>query len=81
MAEFGEGVLAAPPARGFGLVAWLLPVGGFLAVGAIVGVTLLRWRRDRELELDLDGHGGAGGGQLDPALARRVELELADFDG
>ena len=35
VAEFGAGVLAKPPAGGFGLLAWLLPLAGILA-GAVV---------------------------------------------
>lgn len=80
VAEFGEGVLAAPPAQGFGLVAWLLPVGGFLVVGAVIGVTLRRWRRDHRLEDALAG-GGGGAIRLDPAIERRLERELVDYDG
>jgi cytochrome c-type biogenesis protein CcmH len=73
VAQFGEGVLAAPPARGFGLLAWLLPAAGFLAVGSIIAVTLRRWRRDGEREPDA--------ADLDPALARAVDRALAEFDG
>ena len=74
VAQFGEGVLAAPPAQGFGLVAWLLPVGDFLAVGVVIGVTLRQWRRrDHELREPVP--------ELDPALARRLERALAELDG
>lgn len=76
VAEFGEGVLAAPPAQGFGLVAWLLPAGGVVAVGAVVGVALRRWRRDH----DVAGGPAGTASPLDPALARRLDRELADFD-
>ena len=78
VAQFGEGVLAAPPAQGFGLVAWLLPVGGSLAVGAVVLVMLRRWKRERDAEPLVAA--GAAGPQLDPALARRLDRELARFD-
>jgi cytochrome c-type biogenesis protein CcmH len=77
VAEFGEGVLAAPPGRGFGLVAWLLPVGGFLAVGSIVAVSLRRWKREHERAAGIP----TAVPRLDPALARRLDRELADFDG
>jgi len=45
VADFGPAVLAAPPAAGFGLVAWLVP-----GVGILVGVMLILsagvlWRR------------------------------------
>ncbi|HZR96751.1 MAG TPA: cytochrome c-type biogenesis protein [Gaiellaceae bacterium] len=75
VAEFGEGVLAAPPAQGFGLVAWLLPAAGFLAVAAIVATTLRRWRRDHRLEQT-----AVAEEQLDPALVQRLERALARFD-
>jgi cytochrome c-type biogenesis protein CcmH len=79
VAEFGEGVLAVPPAEGFGLVAWLLPAAGVVAVGASIAVTLRRWRRAHELEQALEGPGD--GVQLDPQLARRLDHELARYDG
>lgn len=78
VAQFGEGVLAAPPAQGFGLVAWLLPVGGSLAVGAVVLVMLRRWKRERDAEPAVAA--GAAGAQLDPELARRLDRELARFE-
>ena len=73
VAEFGEGVLAAPPARGFGLVAWLLPIGGALAVGAAVAVSLRRWKRDHRRD-------EAGVASLEPALSQLLDRALADFD-
>lgn len=78
VAQFGEGVLAAPPTQGFGLVAWLLPVGGSLAVGAVVLVMLRRWKRERDAEPAVAA--GAAGAQLDPELARRLDRELARFE-
>jgi cytochrome c-type biogenesis protein CcmH len=78
VAQFGEGVLAAPPAQGFGLVAWLLPVGGSLAVGAVVLGMLRRWKR--ELDAEAAVAAGPAGPQLDPELAHRLDRELARFD-
>jgi cytochrome c-type biogenesis protein CcmH len=80
VAQFGEGVLAAPPAQGFGLVAWLLPVVGSIAVGAVVFITLRRWKRERDAEPTVSAD-GAGGVQLDPTLSRKLDSELARFDG
>lgn len=45
--EFGPAVLAAPPASGIGLAAWLVPVGIVAGgVAVVVGLTLV-WRRRR----------------------------------
>jgi cytochrome c-type biogenesis protein CcmH len=79
VAEFGEGVLAAPPKRGFNLLAWALPIGG-LALGALV-LTLLarRWlaARGEPSQADPSANGRA---PLDPELERRVDEELARFE-
>jgi cytochrome c-type biogenesis protein CcmH len=70
--EFGPGVLAQPPGGGFGLLAWLLPLGA-LAVGVVVlGVLVRSWsRRSASTE---------GDDELDASLERRVDEELARFD-
>ena len=47
VAEFGESVLAAPPKRGFGLLAWLLPLLALGVAVAVVGVLVWRWSRGR----------------------------------
>lgn len=73
VAEFGPGVLAKPPRRGFGLVAWLLPL--VTLAGGLVAVTLLArsWAR---------GRGSARAVPvLEPELDRRVDEELARFEG
>jgi len=43
--EYGERVLAQPPAKGFSLAAWIMPVVATLIGLAIVRVVLVRWRR------------------------------------
>jgi cytochrome c-type biogenesis protein CcmH len=71
VAQFGPGVLAKPPSGGFGLLAWLLPLG-VLGVGAVAVAVLVRtWSRGRP---------AAPAEPLDPALERRVDEELARFD-
>jgi cytochrome c-type biogenesis protein CcmH len=72
VAEYGEAILAAPRRKGFGLLAWWLPVVGIVAAAAIVGVGAWRWSRARERE--------AAGMRLDPALERRLDDELARWD-
>ena len=72
VAEYGVAILAAPPRRGFGLLAWWLPLAGIAAAAAIVGVGAWRWSRGRERE--------PAGARLDPALERRLDDELARWD-
>lgn len=43
--EYGQRVLAEPPARGFGLVAWAMPVIATLLGFAVVVLLIRRWQR------------------------------------
>lgn len=69
VAEFGEGVLAAPPASGFGLLAWVLPLGGVGGGAAIVAVVV----RERSRQ-------PAPSPVADAALERRLDDALDRFD-
>jgi cytochrome c-type biogenesis protein CcmH len=81
VADFGEGVLAAPPKQGFNLLAWVLPLAaGALAVAALA-VALRRWSRARREEVAETPPSANGRPPLDPELERRVDEELARFDG
>ena len=73
VAEYGDAILAAPPHKGFGLVAWWLPVVGILAAAVVVGIGARRWARAREPALV--------GPPLDPAQERRLDDELRRFEG
>lgn len=42
--EYGEKVLAEPPARGFNWLAWLMPIFATLAGFAVVRAVMVRWR-------------------------------------
>ncbi len=53
VAQFGKGVLAAPEQSGFDLLAWVLPIVGLLAGGAVLTVLAWRWTRRPEDELPL----------------------------
>ena len=71
--EFGPAVLAEPPARGFGLLVWLLPVGA-LGAATIALLALARaWHRRTQLD-------DAAIDAVPPDLLRRLERELAAFD-
>ena len=74
VAEFGPTVLARPPAGGFGLLAWLLPLVALLGGAIAVGVLLRSWTRHR-------ASAEADAVPLDPELERLVDDELARFDG
>jgi cytochrome c-type biogenesis protein CcmH len=78
--QWGTRILAAPPRHGFDLLAWLLPLVGVLGGGAVLGFLAWRWTRVREPEpapqrWSLNGH------PLDPDEERRLDEELARFDG
>ena len=79
VAHFGESVLAAPPARGFNLLAWLVPIAGGLIAAVAVAVLALRWSRSRAAPAG--GPSAADSSRpLDPESERRVDEELARFD-
>jgi cytochrome c-type biogenesis protein CcmH len=74
-AEYGDSILAAPPHKGFDLLAWWLPLGGIIAAALAIGYGAWRWSRaDRE---DEQAHVEE---RLDPALERRVDEALRSFD-
>ena len=73
VAQFGTGVLAEPPGGGFGLLAWLLPLAAVLAGAVVVGFLVRSWSRRRGSP--------PSAAPLDPDLERRVDEELARFDG
>ncbi|HEY2073368.1 MAG TPA: cytochrome c-type biogenesis protein CcmH [Gaiellaceae bacterium] len=45
--NFGQGILAAPPHKGFDLLAWWLPLGGVLGGAALLAIGVWRWSRNR----------------------------------
>ncbi len=78
--QWGKRILAAPTRHGFDLLAWVLPLAGVTAGAAILGVLAWRWTRVREPEPEpqlwaLNGH------PLEPEEERRLDEELARFDG
>ena len=80
VAEFGRGVLAAPPKEGFDLLAWVLPLLGAGLGAAVIAVLIVRWSRARVSEPAPSGPEQNGRVELDPALEKRLEDELARYE-
>jgi cytochrome c-type biogenesis protein CcmH len=73
VANFGPGVLSTPAKHGFDLLAWVLPIGGALAAVLVVGLGARHWARPAPA--------GPAPPGLDPETERRIDEELARFDG
>jgi cytochrome c-type biogenesis protein CcmH len=72
VADYGAWILAAPPKKGFNLLAWLLPIAGLLGGALMLAALAWRWSRTREPAQPV--------ARLDPAVERRIDQELARFD-
>jgi cytochrome c-type biogenesis protein CcmH len=75
--EWGKRILAAPPRKGFDLLAWVLPIVGVLGGALVIGVLAWRWSRTREpaAQWTLTAR------PLGPEEERRLDEELRRFDG
>jgi cytochrome c-type biogenesis protein CcmH/NrfF len=73
-ANFGAGILAAPPHKGFDLLAWWLPLGGIVLGAALLAFGVWRWSRAREEP------GPAPPAALDEETERRLDELLARMD-
>jgi cytochrome c-type biogenesis protein CcmH/NrfF len=71
--NFGAGILAAPPHKGFDLLAWWLPLGGILAGALLLAFGVWRWSRIR-------GPDDTGAPPVDPETDRRIDELLTDLD-
>jgi cytochrome c-type biogenesis protein CcmH len=80
VADFGPGVLASPPKEGFDLLAWVLPLAALGLGAAAIGVLVVRWSRRGKSEAGLEEPSANGRPELDPALEKRLEDELARFE-
>jgi cytochrome c-type biogenesis protein CcmH/NrfF len=72
VAQFGTAILASPPKRGFDLLAWVLPLAGIAGAGALITMSMRRWRREDAEEIPLQ--------VLDLASEALVDAALAEFD-
>jgi cytochrome c-type biogenesis protein CcmH len=78
---WGTRILAAPPRQGWNLLAWVLPLVGILGGAGVIGVLAWGWSRKREEPEHIPGPVSLNGRPLDPELERRLDEELARFDG
>ena len=76
VANYGQGILAAPSHKGFDLLAWWLPVAGVLGGALVLGVGVWLWSRGRRD----DEPGEPAGSGLDEETERRLDDLLARFD-
>lgn len=75
--QYGPEVLAAPPKRGFDLLAWVVPAAVLLGGAAVAVALAMAWSRTR------GGGGGPEGGDVvvvDEAMARRIDREVEELD-
>jgi cytochrome c-type biogenesis protein CcmH/NrfF len=74
-AQLGPSILGVPRKHGFDLLAWVLPLAG-IGIGALaLAGGAWAWSRNKPQPL------APAGPVLDPVLERRVDDELARFDG
>ncbi len=73
--QFGPGVIAEPPKRGFDLLAWALPLAGLGAGAAVVGVLAWSWSRRREPDEE-----STAAAPLDASVEQRIDEELARLE-
>lgn len=71
VANFGAGILAAPPHKGLDLLAWWLPIGGLIGGALVLAFGVWRWSRTRVPE---------PAQPLDPELDARVDEVLAKWE-
>jgi cytochrome c-type biogenesis protein CcmH len=76
VANYGQGILAAPSHKGFDLLAWWLPIAGLLGGALVLAFGVWRWSRRREPE-EPDEPTASG---LDEETERRLDDLLARFD-
>jgi cytochrome c-type biogenesis protein CcmH/NrfF len=73
--NFGAGILAAPPHKGFDLLAWWLPIGGVVVGALAVAFGVWRWSRSRGPDDDEPPVA-----RLDDETERRLDELLAGLD-
>ncbi len=74
--QYGEQVLAAPPKRGFNLVAWVLPFVAILGGGGVIYIALKKWVWQGRQPPTI---AAAEAEEGDEEYEHRVEKELEEF--
>jgi cytochrome c-type biogenesis protein CcmH len=75
VAQYGEAVLANPPAHGFNLTVYLVPLAVVLGLIALIATLLPAWRRHARAQGPLPVSE-----RLDPADTARLDADLSRFD-
>jgi len=75
VANYGPQILAAPPHKGFDLLAWWLPIAGVLAGAIVLAIGVWRWSQRPEPGPEEPVESG-----LDEETERRLDDLLARFD-
>jgi cytochrome c-type biogenesis protein CcmH len=79
-AQFGEGILTAPPKRGFNLVAYVGPFVGLVLGALIATLAVRRWSAAGRRSAPASSESLATQAPLDEAMKRRIEEELSKLD-
>ena len=77
--QYGDRVLALPKEHGFNLAVYLIPIAVLLGGLALLAVMLPRWRRGARARALATGT--AGGPGLSDEETRRLDEDLARYDG
>jgi cytochrome c-type biogenesis protein CcmH len=78
--EYGPQVLVVPPARGFDLTAWLMPIFASLAGLTLALVVVQRWRGRGVKPAKVDAGSGSENVEVRPDLLERARAETRDED-
>ena len=87
VASYGPEILASPRARGFNLLAYVLPFAVFLVAGTAIVVLVRRWHKNSGSDdlavIGVPSDGSAGQERevaVDDAVRTQLERELSNFD-